>query len=48
LRATAESKGLDDFTPLWAGQNVTGCRAIPAAELTQALVSRIKCSGKDS
>jgi nitronate monooxygenase len=39
LRAAAEARGSDDFTPLWCGQNATGCREIPAAELLQILVS---------
>jgi nitronate monooxygenase len=38
LRAQAEAKGSGDFSPLWAGQNVSGCRAVSAAEITQALV----------
>ncbi len=37
LRKKAESEGLGDFSPLWAGQNVSGCREIPAAALTRAL-----------
>jgi nitronate monooxygenase len=37
LRAAAEREGSGDFSPLWSGQNVGGCRAAPAAELTQAL-----------
>lgn len=37
LRAKAESLGRDDFSPLWAGQNVSGCREIGAGELTLAL-----------
>jgi nitronate monooxygenase len=37
LRAAAEKQGLGDFSPLWSGQNAAGCRAIPAAQLTQAL-----------
>lgn len=37
LRAKAEAQGSGDFSPLWAGQNVRGCREIPAAELTRAL-----------
>lgn len=37
LRAQAERAGSGAFSPLWAGQNTTGCAAIPAAELTQAL-----------
>ena len=32
LRAAAEAGGSGDFSPLWAGQNVSGCQAIPAAE----------------
>ena len=39
LRAKAETHGSGDFSPLWAGQNVTGCRAIPAAELTRQLAA---------
>ena len=39
LRAQAEALGSGDFTPLWAGQNTTGCKAIPAAELTRELAS---------
>lgn len=42
LRAKAESQGLTDFTPLWSGQNATGCRPVPAAELTQALAAGFK------
>ena len=39
LRAAAEPQGIDDFSPLWAGQNVSGCQPIPAARLTEALAS---------
>jgi nitronate monooxygenase len=38
LRKKAESIGSGDFSPLWAGQNVSGCKEISAAELTQALI----------
>jgi nitronate monooxygenase len=38
LRAKAEGKGLGDFSPLWSGQNISGCREIPAASLTRALL----------
>ncbi len=41
LRAKAETQGSGDFSPLWAGQNVRGCREIPAAELTRALAERL-------
>ena len=37
LRAKAEALGSGDFSPLWAGQNVTGCREISAAALTRDL-----------
>lgn len=37
LRAKAESRGSGDFSPLWAGQNVTACREIPAGHLTREL-----------
>lgn len=37
LRARAESMGSGDFSPLWAGQNVSGCKEIPAALLTREL-----------
>jgi nitronate monooxygenase len=39
LRRAAEGAGRDDFSPLWAGQNVSGCRAVPAGELTRALAA---------
>ncbi|HEY3785337.1 MAG TPA: nitronate monooxygenase [Steroidobacteraceae bacterium] len=39
LRAAAEARGSGDFSPLWAGQNVTGCRETPAAELVRELLS---------
>ncbi len=37
LRARAEAAGSGDFSPLWAGQNTGGCRAVPAAQLTHEL-----------
>jgi nitronate monooxygenase len=37
LRTQAESQGSGDFSPLWAGQNVSGCKNISAAELTREL-----------
>jgi nitronate monooxygenase len=37
LRSAAEAEGLGDFSPLWAGQNTTGCKTMPAGELTRAL-----------
>jgi nitronate monooxygenase len=37
LRTKAEGLGRGDFSSLWAGQNTTGCKEIPAAELTREL-----------
>ncbi|SFU67974.1 NAD(P)H-dependent flavin oxidoreductase [Halomonas korlensis] len=37
LRAAAEAQGSGDFSPLWAGQNASGCREVPAAEVVKAL-----------
>jgi nitronate monooxygenase len=41
LRAKAESQGCGDFSPMWAGQNTSGCTEAPAAELTRALASAL-------
>jgi nitronate monooxygenase len=41
LRSAAEADGSGDFSPLWAGQNTTGCREIPAAELTRLLAQNL-------
>jgi nitronate monooxygenase len=38
LRKKAESLGSGDFSPMWAGQNTSGCKEISAAELTRALI----------
>lgn len=38
LRAHFEGLGRTDCTPLWSGQNASGCRAVPAAEITATLV----------
>jgi nitronate monooxygenase len=45
IRAKAESRGSGDFSPLWSGQNATGCREIPAADLTRALAARVAAQG---
>jgi nitronate monooxygenase len=42
LRAKAESLGLGDFSPLWSGQNASGCREIPAGDLTRELARAIQ------
>ena len=39
LRAAAEKMGGSGFSPLWAGQNVSGCRSLAAAELIAAWVA---------
>ena len=41
LRKKAEAMGSGDFSPLWCGQNVGGCREIPAAELTKLLTAEL-------
>jgi nitronate monooxygenase len=41
LRARAESHGGGDFSPLWAGQNASGCREIPAGQLTRELAALV-------
>ena len=41
LRARAESKGSGDFSPLWSGQNASGCKEIPAARLTRELAANL-------
>lgn len=37
LRAAAEAGGSGDFSPLWAGQNASRCREVPAAEVIAEL-----------
>jgi len=37
LRAAAERLGSADFSPLWAGQNTSGCRDVAAATLLRSL-----------
>jgi nitronate monooxygenase len=39
LRAKAEAQGSGDFSPLWAGQNARGCKAVNAAVLTRELAN---------
>lgn len=38
LRAAAEARGSSDFTPLWAGQNTSGCRSLSAGDITRSLM----------
>ncbi len=37
LRTHFEALGRTDCTPLWSGQNTSGCKPVPAAELTAEL-----------
>ena len=37
LRSFAQKQGLDDFSSLWSGTDTSGCRPIPAAEITREL-----------
>ena len=37
LRTAAEALGSGDFSPLWSGQNASGCKEISAAALTREL-----------
>jgi nitronate monooxygenase len=39
LRARAEQTGSGDYSPLWCGQNASGCKDIPAAQLTRELAA---------
>lgn len=39
LRKAFEENDLGDFTPLWAGQNASGCREISAAEMVRRLAA---------
>jgi nitronate monooxygenase len=41
LRAKAEAAGSGDFSPLWAGQNARGGKAVPAAQLTRELAGTV-------
>ena len=41
LRAKAEARGSSDFTPLWSGQNASGCKEVPAARLTRELAANL-------
>ena len=43
LRAKAESEGCSDFSPLWSGQNASGCKDAPAAQLMRELAAGFDC-----
>lgn len=38
---SAEANGSGDFSPLWSGQNATGCREVPAGVLTRELAGAV-------
>jgi nitronate monooxygenase len=38
LRAKAEAQGSGDFSPLWSGQDPSGCKEVSAAQLTRELM----------
>jgi len=42
LRTKAEAAGIGDFSPLWAGQNVSGGACMPAAEMTKQLTADLR------
>lgn len=42
LRAKAEAQGSSDFSPLWSGQNASGCKELPAATITQELARGVR------
>ena len=42
LRTAAEARNSGDFSPLWSGQNASGCAEIPAAELTRRLMRGVR------
>ena len=41
LRAAAQARADSGFSPLWCGQNASGCKAVPAAELTRELAADV-------
>jgi nitronate monooxygenase len=41
LRAAAEKAGLVDFSPLWSGQNASGCQEITAAQMVSTLMGSV-------
>ena len=45
LRTEAERLGSGDFSPLWAGQDTTGCKEISASVLTRELAGQLALAG---
>lgn len=46
LRAKSESRGSGEFSPLWSGQNASGCKEIPAAVLTRELAGTLASTNR--
>jgi nitronate monooxygenase len=42
IRAKAEAAGSGDFSTLWSGQNATGCREVPAAQIVAQLAAGLE------
>jgi nitronate monooxygenase len=42
LRTAAEALKSGDFSPLWSGQNASGCKEISAAALTLELAQGVR------
>lgn len=47
LNAAASAQGDDGYAPQWAGQAATLCRALPAAELVEALAQETRAAIRD-
>jgi nitronate monooxygenase len=45
LREASERQGSGDFSPLWSGQNASGCSEAPAADIVRALMVNSSLSG---
>ncbi len=42
LRAKAEASGSGDFSPLWSGQNASGCKEVSGAQITRELAEGLR------
>jgi nitronate monooxygenase len=47
LRAKAEGLGRGDFSPLWCGQNASGCKEMSAAQITRELATGFTSDSSD-
>jgi nitronate monooxygenase len=48
LRAAAEAKGSGEFSPLWSGQNASGCKEIGAGTLTRELAAGVQLAAESA